>query len=101
MTYEQVTAVQSSSHKNSIEDVQEEPQSHNIAYQRQQEQTNRYENMPIQIYWILPPKNENFQIKNSNMFHISAQIIDYVYTLGPSRRDGSNEYPQSMVSSNN
>ena len=31
---------------------------------------NHYENMPIQIYWIfLPPKkNENFQIKNSDIF---------------------------------
>ena len=25
---------------------------------------------------ILPPKNENFQIKNSDMLHISAQNID-------------------------
>ena len=25
---------------------------------------------------ILPPKNENFQIKNSDIFHISAQNID-------------------------
>ena len=28
------------------------------------------------ILKILPPKNENFRIKNSNMFHISAQNID-------------------------
>ena len=28
------------------------------------------------ILKILPPKNENFQIKNSNIFHISAQNID-------------------------
>ena len=41
----------------------------------------------------LPPRNENFQIKNSDMFHISAQNID--------RRGGSNEYPQSMFLSRN
>ena len=35
------------------------------------------------ILKILPPKNENFQIKNSHNFLISAQNIDY-------------EYPQSM-----
>ena len=28
------------------------------------------------ILEILPPKNENFQIKNSDIFHISAQNID-------------------------
>ena len=41
-------------------------------------------------------KNENFQIKNSDIFHISAQSIDCGYTLEPHRRGGSNEYPQSM-----
>ena len=53
-------------------------------------------NMPIQIYWNFTTKNENFQIKNSDIFHISAQNIDYVYSLEPPRRGGSNEYPQSM-----
>ena len=53
--------------------------------------------MPIQIYRKFhPPKNENFQIKNSDIFHISAQNIDYGYSLEPPRRGGSNEYPQSM-----
>ena len=28
------------------------------------------------ILKILPPKNENFQIKNSDIFYISAQNID-------------------------
>ena len=28
------------------------------------------------ILKILPPKNENFQIKNSDIFHVSAQNID-------------------------
>ena len=41
-------------------------------------------------------KNENFQIKNSNIFHISAQNIGCGYSLEPPRRGGSNEYPQSM-----
>ena len=49
------------------------------------------------ILIILPPKNENFQIKNSDIFHISAQNIDCGYLLEPPRRGGSNEYPQSMV----
>ena len=39
-----------------------------------------YENMPIQIYRkSLTPKNENFQIKNANIFLISAQNIDCKY----------------------
>ena len=50
---------------------------------------------------ILPPKNENFQIKNSDIFPISAQNIDYGYLLEPPRRGGSNEYPQSMFLSRN
>ena len=48
------------------------------------------------ILKILPPKNESFQMKNSNIFHISAQNIDCGYSLEPPRRGGSNEYPQSM-----
>ena len=56
-----------------------------------------YENTPIQIYnKILSPKTENFQIKNSDIFHISAQNIDCGYSLEPPRRGGSNEYPQSI-----
>ena len=36
-----------------------------------------YENTPIQIYWkFITIKNENFQIKKSDIFHISAQNID-------------------------
>ena len=50
---------------------------------------------------ISPPKTENFQIKNSEIFHISAQNIDYGYSLEPPRRDGSNEYPQSIFLSRN
>ena len=33
---------------------------------------------------------------NSDMFHISAQNIDYGYSLEPPWLGGSNEYPQSM-----
>ena len=35
-------------------------------------------------------------MKNSGNFHISAQNIDYGYSLEPPRRGGSNEYLQSM-----
>ena len=60
-----------------------------------------YENTPIQIYWKLyNQKKENFQIKNSDIFHISAHNIDCGYTLESPRRGGSNEYPQSMFLAN-
>ena len=45
---------------------------------------------------ILPPKKENFQIKNSDIFHIFAQNIDCGYSLEPPWWGGSNEYPQCM-----
>ena len=41
-------------------------------------------------------KIENFQIKNPDIFHISAQNIDCGYSLEPPRRGGSNKYPQSL-----
>ena len=53
------------------------------------------------ILKISPPKTENLQIKNSNIFHISAQNIDCVYSLEPPRQGGSNEYPHSMFLSRN
>ena len=37
------------------------------------------------ILKILQPKKEIFQIKNSDTFHISAQNIDYGYSLEPPR----------------
>ena len=50
--------------------------------------------MPIQIYWkFYNQQEENFQIQNSDIFHISAQNIDCGYSLEPPRRGGSNEYP--------
>ena len=48
------------------------------------------------ILKILPPKNEHFQIKNSDIFLIPAQNIYCGYSLEPPGRGGSNEYPQSM-----
>ena len=42
-----------------------------------------------------------FHIKNSDIFHVSAQNIDCGYSLEPPRRGGSNEYPQSMFLSRN
>ena len=54
--------------------------------------------MLIQIYCKFHlQKTENFQMKNSDIFYISAQNIDCGYTLEP--RGGSNEYPQFMFSS--
>ena len=40
-------------------------------------------------------------MKNSGSFHISTQNIDYVYSLEPPQRGGSNEYLQSMFLSRN
>ena len=50
---------------------------------------------------MLQPKTEKNQIKNSDIFRIPAQNIDYGYSLEPPRRGGSNEYPQSMYLSRN
>ena len=55
----------------------------------------------IQIYWKITTKKWNFQIKKSDILHISAQNIDCGYSLEPPRRGGSNEYPQSMFLSRN
>ena len=40
-------------------------------------------------------------MKNSDIFHISAQNIDCGYLLGPPQWGGSNEYPQSMFLNRN
>ena len=50
---------------------------------------------------LQPKKNENFQRKNSDIFHIPAQNIDCGYSLEQPRRGGSKEYPQSMFLSIN
>ena len=65
--------------------------------QTPQKAVSHYENTPIQIYRKFhPQKTENFRIKNSDIFPISAQNIDCGYSLEPPRRGGSNEYPQCM-----
>ena len=46
-------------------------------------------------------KNENFQIKKFDIFHISAQRLDCGYSFELPHRGGSNEYPQSMLLSRN
>ena len=46
-------------------------------------------------------KLKNFQIKNSDIFHISAQSIYCGYSLQLPRRGSSKEYPQSMFVSRN
>ena len=48
------------------------------------------------IWKILQPKKETFQTKKSDIFQISAQNINYGYSLEPPRRGGSNEYAQYM-----
>ena len=53
------------------------------------------------ILKILPPKNENFQIRNLIFFLFLLKNIDCGYSLEPPRLGGSNEYPQSMFLSRN
>ena len=61
-----------------------------------------YEYMPMQYTEIFKVvKNENFQLKNFDIFLIFAQNIDCGYKLEPPRRGGSNEYLQSMFWSKN
>ena len=51
------------------------------------QQSPQYENMPIQMYWkFYHQKHENFRIKKSDIFHISAQNIDCGYSLEPPRQ---------------
>ena len=54
----------------------------------------------LNILKILQSKNENFQIKDSDIFHLSAQNIDCGYSLEPPRRGGSNEYHNLSLSRN-
>ena len=41
-------------------------------------------------------QNDNFQLKNCDIFLIFAQNIDCRYTLEPHQLGGSNEYPKSV-----
>ena len=46
--------------------------------------TRHYENMPIQIYWkFYKQKMKIWDKKKSDIFQISAQNIDCVYSLEP------------------
>ena len=65
---------------------------HNICFHIETLRKHAYSN----ILKISPPKNEDFPIKSSDIFHISAQNIDCGYSFEPPCRGGSNEYPQSM-----
>ena len=62
----------------------------------QTDSEDHYKNTPTNILKILrSKKNANFQIKNSDIFHISALNIDSGYSLG------SSEYPQFFLLSRN
>ena len=71
--------------------------SENLLFKRKSLRKQAYSN----ILKILPPKNEKFQIKNSDIFNISAQNIDCGYSLELPRWGSSKEYPQSMFLSRN
>ena len=59
--------------------------------------TKHYENMSMQYTVIFHGcKNDNFQMKNCNIFHIFAQNIDCGYTL-----DGSNDSEAALTSTQN
>ena len=85
---------------------------------RSQNSSFHYENMPIQLYWkFYHQKQKKNSDKNSDIFPISDQNIDWGcslepprrgsknidwgYSLDPLRRGGTNEYPQSMFLSRN
>ena len=72
-----------------------------IVYQSQEHKPPLLKHAYSNILNISPQNTESFQIKNSDIFHITAQNIDCVYSLEPPRRGGSNEYPQSMFLSRN
>ena len=57
--------------------------SNEAAYEKDFQKEYHYENTPIQMYtkFQLKKKTEKFQIKNSDIFHISAQNIDCGYPL--------------------
>ena len=60
----------------------------NIAKPRtmKREQRNRVCSFCFFVCLFSLPKKENFQIKNSGIFHIPAQNIDCGYSLEPPRR---------------
>ena len=64
-----------------------------------------YDETPMQYKYVVAIfhgcKNNNFQLKNCNIFLIIAQNIDRVYKLELPQRGSSNEYPQSMLKRKN
>ena len=52
-----------------------------------------YENSSIQIFRKFHLEKQNFQLKNADIFHISAQNIDCGYSLEPPQQGSSNKYP--------
>ena len=95
--------------KNISEDILEMPQWRITAFPRHQREekwgTNKDKTITKTCLFKytenLTAKTENFQIKKSDIFHISAQNIECGYSLEPPQRGGSNEYPQSMFFSRN
>ena len=55
---------------------------------------------PVKYRNCYHQKIKKIQIKNSDVFHFSAQNIDCGYAIEPPR-GGSNAYPQSMFLSRN
>ena len=54
------------------------------------------------MYWkFYNQKRKKIRIKNSEIFHISAQKIDCGYSLEPPPWGSSNKYPHSMFLSRN
>ena len=53
-------------------------------------------NKPIKYIENFTTKKWKLSDKNSDIFHISAQIIDCGYSLEPPRQGSFNEYSQSM-----
>ena len=53
------------------------------------------------ILKILPPKTENFQIKNSDIFSDICSKYRLWYSLEPPHGGGSNEYTHPMILSRN
>ena len=61
---------------------------------KKKKKKNNNKKTPIQIYRKFHLKKTwKFSDKISDIFHISAQNIDCLYSLEPPRRGGSNEYP--------
>ena len=78
--------------------ARDESESEHFAHARRHIFVSLRKHAYLNILKLLPPKkNEKFQIKKSDIFHISAQNIDCWYSLEPPRRGGSNECPKSLL----